>query len=89
MESKTQRINLRTTQPQENIIRRAAEATHRSVTDFVLQAATVEAGRVMADRRRFDLNAEQLAEFERLLEEPLPSTSRLAALAARPTPFSE
>lgn len=87
MENKTQRINLRTTKRQESVIRRAAEETHRSVTDFVLNAASIEAERIMADRRRFELNHQQWAEFERLLEEPLPSNSKIARLAARPSPF--
>ncbi|MGP5071364.1 type II toxin-antitoxin system TacA family antitoxin [Arthrobacter rhombi] len=89
MENKTQRINLRTTTRQESVIRRAADATQRSVTDFVLDAASVEAERIMADRRWFELSNEQWAEFERLLEEPLPSNSKLASLAARTSPFSE
>lgn len=89
MDSKTQRINLRATERQENVIRQAADATHRSVTDFVLNAASIEAERIMADRRRFELSDEQWSEFERLLDEPLPSNSRLAKLAARTTPFAE
>jgi uncharacterized protein (DUF1778 family) len=89
MDSKTQRINLRATARQESVIRRAADATHRSVTDFILDAASVEAERIMADRRRFELGEEQWVEFERLLEEPLPSNSKLARLAARTSPFSE
>lgn len=89
MESKTQRINLRATERQESVIRRAADATHRSVTDFVLEAASVEAERVMADRRWFELSDEQWSEFERLLDEPLPPNSKLAQLAARTSPFVE
>ncbi|GAB3262141.1 type II toxin-antitoxin system TacA family antitoxin [Arthrobacter pigmenti] len=89
MDSKTQRINLRATERQESVIRRAAEATHRSVTDFVLHAASVEAERIMADRQRFELDDEQWSEFERLLDEPLPSNSKLARLAARTSPFTE
>lgn len=84
---KTQRINLRTTVRQEATIRRAAEATHRSVTDFVLEAASLEAERIMADRRRFDLSDEQFSEFERLLDQELPSNSKLKKLANRQSPF--
>ncbi|MBP2373119.1 DUF1778 domain-containing protein [Paeniglutamicibacter psychrophenolicus] len=84
---KTQRINLRATASQEEAIRRAAEATHRSVTDFVLEAASIEADRVMADRHRFVLSEAQFSEFERLLDQELPSNSKLAKLAKRPSPF--
>lgn len=84
---KTQRINLRATASQEEAIRRAAESTHRSVTDFVLEAAIIEADRVMADRSRFVLSEAQFLEFERLLDQELPSNSKLASLAKRPSPF--
>lgn len=86
--SKSQRIAVRATQRQENLIRRAAEATDRSMTDFILESASMEAERVLADRRWFMLNETQWLDFNRLLETPLPSTAKLDALASRPSLFS-
>ena len=83
-----QRINVRATERQEQLLRHAAEATDRSMTDFILDAASVEAERVLADRRWFVANEEQWVEFNRLLDEPLPSTKKLEKLANRPSPFS-
>lgn len=89
METKrSQRIAVRATERQENLIKRAAEATDRSMTDFILESASVEAERVLADRRWFLLNDTQWDEFNRLLEEPLSSTNKLKALASRPSPFT-
>lgn len=83
-----QRINVRATERQEQLLRRAAEATDRSMTDFILEAASVEAERILADRRWFVADDAQWEEFNRLLEAPLPSTAKLQRLARRPSPFA-
>ena len=85
---RSQRINVRATPRQEQLLRRAAEATDRSMTDFILESASVEAERVLADRQWFIVDEVQWAEFNRLLELPLPSTSRLAELVHRKSPFA-
>jgi uncharacterized protein (DUF1778 family) len=85
--AKDQRINLRTSARQEQVIRRAAAATDRTLSDFILASAVQQAERVLADRRWFIATEEQWSEFVRLLEQPLPSTARFEALAARPSPF--
>ncbi len=51
-------------------ILQAAAATDRTMTDFVLESAVVEAERVLADRRWFLISDEQWDEFQRLLEQP-------------------
>lgn len=84
--NKSQRLNIRVTERQEALIRRAAEATDRSVTDFILESASVEAERVLADRRWFFLDEAAWSEFNRLLDAPL-ETAKLERLAERPSPF--
>jgi uncharacterized protein (DUF1778 family) len=86
--SKSQRINLRTSERQEAILRRAAVATDRTMTDFILDSAVERAERVLADRRWFTATNEQWHEFQRLLDAPLASTKRFEALVARKSPFS-
>jgi uncharacterized protein (DUF1778 family) len=87
--AKSQRINVRATDRQEQLIRRAADATDRTVTDFVLEIASQEAERILADRRWFVATDAQWEEFERLLDVPLPRDSKLVRLAQRPSPFAE
>ncbi|TFC92600.1 DUF1778 domain-containing protein [Cryobacterium sp. TMT4-31] len=87
--SKNQRINVRATDRQEQLIRRAAEVTDRTVTDFVLEIASQEAERILADRRWFVATDAQWDEFERLLDVPIPKDSKLERLSRRPTPFAE
>ncbi|HEV7525377.1 MAG TPA: DUF1778 domain-containing protein [Acidimicrobiia bacterium] len=69
------RLNIRMSVEQQQLIRRAASATDRSVTDFVLASATTQAERVLADRRRFVLTDEQWEAFETLLDAPVEPTA--------------
>lgn len=86
---KSQRINLRATQRQEALLRRAAEATDSTLTEFIVDSAIEHAERILADRRWFTATEEQFAEFVRLLDAPLPTTSKLDRLFSRPSPFGQ
>lgn len=81
------RLNIRTSTEQQQIIRSAAAALDKSVTEFVLESATTNAERVLADRRWFMLSAGAWEEFEALLDAPVSDTPRLAALLDEPTVF--
>ena len=83
------RINLRASSRQEQLIRAAASASDKTVTDFVLDTAVVQAEKVLADRRYFLLSDEQYDAFEALLAAPVPATPKLDALLAARSPFSE
>lgn len=81
------RLNIRTSTEQQQIIRSAAAALDKSVTEFVLESATTNAERVLADRRWFMLSPGAWEEFEALLDAPVSDTPRLAALLSEPTVF--
>lgn len=81
------RLNLRTSAQQQQLIRHAAAAVEKSVTDFVLESATANAERVLADRRWFVLSKEEWDDFEALLDAPVARTPKLAALLGEPTVF--
>lgn len=81
------RLNLRTSAQQQQLIRSAAAASDKSVTDFVLESATANAERVLADRRWFVLSEEKWSDFEALLDAPVGRTPKLAALLREPTVF--
>ncbi|MDV8001556.1 DUF1778 domain-containing protein [Rhodococcus sp. IEGM 1408] len=87
--SKSQRINLRASERQEELLRRAATATDTSMSEFILGSAVDQAEKVLADRRWFTVSQEQWDEFNRLLDAPLEDTSKLRRLAARSSPFSD
>lgn len=86
---KSQRIEVRATPRQENLLREAAASTDQTVTEFILGTAVVEAERVLAERRWFTATGDQLAEFERMCNEPLPSLTKFERLFTRPTPFGK
>jgi uncharacterized protein (DUF1778 family) len=86
--AKSASINLRATERQKALLRRAAEATDHSLTDFILDSAVDQAERVLADRRWFTASDEQFAEFQRLLDAPLPTTSNFDRLFARRSRFA-
>ena len=75
--SKDSRINLRVSTRQEQLIRRAALATDRSLTDFVLDSAAQRAEEILADRRWFILSQEDFTSFQHLLEQPLEHAEEL------------
>ena len=81
------RLNLRTSIQQQQLIRSAAAAVDKSVTDFVLESATANAERVLADRRWFVLSEEGWTNFTVLLDAPVGRTPKLAALLSEPTVF--
>ncbi|MGH3567417.1 MAG: DUF1778 domain-containing protein [Pseudonocardia sp.] len=83
------RISLRASARQEQLLKQAAAATDRTLTDFVLDSAVIEAERVLADRRWFLISDERWDEFQRLLERPARDLPKLRALLAVPSPFGE
>ena len=85
--TKTRRLDLRLTEEQDALIRRAAEQDARSISDFVLSAATMEAQRRLADQRFFMLNEEDHARFEEILEASPTDDPKLRKLFDRPSPF--
>ncbi len=87
--SRQARLTMRTTARQRALIQQAAEATDRSVTDFVLGSATLAAERILADRRWFVLSDQERARFEVILERPVVYKPRLKALFDEPSPFAE
>jgi len=86
--SRDQRLNFRASQQQQSIIRRAAEATDSTVTDFILGSVLESAERVLADRKWFVASDEQWAEFQSLLEAPLRPMPKLDRLLRRESPFA-
>lgn len=85
--TKTRRLDLRLTEEQDALIRRAAEQDARSISDFILSTVTMEAQRRLADQRLFILNEEDHARFEEILAAPPTDDPKLRKLFGRPSPF--
>ena len=85
--SRGSRLNLRTSARQEQLIKAAAAATDKTMTDFVLESATVQAEKVLTDRRFFLLTPEQWDELDAVLKAPPRTMPKLAALMSESSPF--
>ena len=76
-------LNIRAKEPQRALIDTAAEILHKSRTDFILEMACQAAENVILDRRMFNLNDEQYAEFIDMLDAPVTANPAMEKLLAR------
>ena len=86
---RSRRMDLRTTQEERELIERAVAATGTDLTEFVVSHAYDAARRVLADRDRFELDADALDAWEAVNARPARELPGLAKLMQRRSPFSE
>ena len=84
-EAREDRISLRATASQRRMLEQAAEATGKTLTAFVLDAASVEAQRALTDRRLFLLDDASWARFVEALDRPAVAKPRLRRLLHTPS----
>jgi len=84
-DAKVERLELRASPSQTAAIRQAAAATAKTVTAFVLDAATMEAQRAIADRRIFRLDPDRWERFVNALDRPAKQRPRLRKLMRGPS----
>ena len=87
--TRSSRLGLRATPEQEAVLRRAAEVAHKSLTDFVLDAACQAAEQTLLDQRLFMISGSQYQALLELLEQPERDNAGLADLFAHPVPWSK
>ena len=82
-------INLRADEQRRALIDRAAEATGKNRSEFMLEAACREATAVLLDRRLFRLDAKAYRQFTAALDKsPATKTNpELRRLLASPAPW--
>ena len=83
----TDRWEFRVEAQADEFVRRAADVSHRTLTDFVVEAAVVEADRVLGDRTRFALEDKQWTRFVELLDRAPQENPGLTKLFAKPSIF--
>ena len=77
----------RLTRNAKRALQAAAAASHRSVSEFVLESALARADEALADRRDFRLNAAQWKAFVEALDAPPRPLPRLERLLKEPGVF--
>ena len=84
---KTERISVRVSQAQRELLDEASRVSAVTLTDFILQAATTRAEDVLADRRSFAVPEEAYRAFLALLDRPVQAKPRLHELLDKPSLF--
>ncbi len=85
--TKDERLQIRVDPAEKRLLERAAEASHVSVSAFVLQSAAAQAAEVLAERQLIELSAEAAGAFNDALDTPATVNQRLASALERPRKF--
>jgi uncharacterized protein (DUF1778 family) len=88
MAPRSARLGLRATPEQEIVLRRAAEVAHKSLTDFILDAAYQTAQQTLLDQRLFMASGSQYQALLNMLDRPASDNPGLAALFSRQAPWA-
>jgi uncharacterized protein (DUF1778 family) len=86
---RSRRLEVRTTPDERDLIDRAVAASDSDVTEFVVGNAVEAARRVLADRDRFDLDAQAAEAWDAINARPARDVPGLRRLMDRPSPFAE
>lgn len=82
--SKTERIDVRATTLIKQLLQDAARASHKNVSEFLLDAGVTAAAQTLADRRQFVLDETQWQAFQEVLDRPVQNKTRLKSLLREP-----
>jgi uncharacterized protein (DUF1778 family) len=84
---KAERIDLRVSAPAKILLKRAAAARQKTVSEFVLESAQTAAVETLADRREFLLDKKRWEAFLEALDSPSRKKQRLEKLLKSPSVF--
>ena len=87
--TRTARLGLRTTPQQEAMLRRAADAAHKSMTNFILDSACQAAEQTLIDQRLFLVSGSQSRTLLNLLDRPERDNAGLKDLFSRRAPWDK
>lgn len=82
--SKTDRIDVRTSAAVKQLLQEAARASHKNVSEFLLDAGITAATQTLAERRQFVLDDAQWEAFQEALDRPVQAKPRLKNLLREP-----
>ncbi len=83
-----QRLEVRTTAEERELINRAVDVAGTDLTTFALHNLLDASRRVLADRSEFLLSSDQVAEWDRINEAPARELPGLVGLMRRTSPFT-
>jgi len=83
-QSKTERIDVRASVQVKTLIQEAAKATHKNVSEFLLDAGIAAANETLTEQRHFYLTDEQWTAFQAALDSPPRDIPQLRKLMTEP-----
>jgi uncharacterized protein (DUF1778 family) len=87
--ARSSRLGLRATHEQEVVLRRAAEASHKSLTDFILDSACLAAEHTLLDQRLFVVADDKYQALIDLLDSPEEPNAGLRDLFSHKAPWAK
>jgi uncharacterized protein (DUF1778 family) len=88
-ENKDQRITMRITPSQRDLLTEASRTAETTLSEFILDAATSRAEDVLADRRLFILEPVDYEAFIAILDRPVQDKPRLRKLLTETSIFDD
>ena len=82
--TKTERIDVRASEQVKTLLQAAARASHKNVSEFILEAGIARAHETLAEQHLFLLNKEQWEQFQAALDRPVQDKPRLRKLLTEP-----
>ena len=82
--AKTERIDVRASGQVKTLLQEAARASHKNVSEFLLEAGIAMAHETLAEQRLFSLTDEQWEQFQATLDRPVQDKPRLRKLLTEP-----
>lgn len=86
-ESRTERIDIRTSLSVKRLLQQAAAASHKNVSEFLLEQGLIAAQNALTNRKVFVLDEEQWQAFQDALDAPTKEKPRLRCLLTEPSVF--
>lgn len=86
---RTERLNLRLAEEQKRLVAAAAALMHKTLSEFVLDAACTLARETLAAQTHFEVDAETYDRFLAILDAPVKDDPRLRKLLTEPSVFDE
>jgi len=85
--TRSEKLDLRLSPEAKRVLNEAARASHRSVSEFVLESALARAQEALPDRQHFGLDADRWTAFLAALDAPPRPMPRLKQLLNEPSVF--
>lgn len=83
------RLGIRATPEQEAMLKRAAEARHKSLTEFILDSACSAAEQTLLDQRLFMVSGKEYVALLDMLDRPARANPGLKRLYSKKAPWDK